>query len=113
MVSFREDPRFARANREAGASILFSAGYFVWWYAFAYGLGRGSVEDYGFVLGFPAWFFWSCIAGGAIFCALLPLFLNRIFLDVPLDDDPLGDSSEMGTQGEAFPVKPGIGRGGR
>ncbi|MFK4997831.1 DUF997 family protein [Bacillus sp. N9] len=45
------------AHREAIIGIVLVIIHFVWWYGFAYGLGKKPVEEYTYVFGFPAWFF--------------------------------------------------------
>ena len=59
------DRRFRQANFEALCSIVLALSFFVWWYAFAYGLGSGDPARYRFVLGLPEWFFYSSVAGPA------------------------------------------------
>jgi uncharacterized membrane protein YhdT len=83
--AFREDPRFRQAGREARFSLLLAGLYFLWWYGFAFGLGGGDVASYRYVLGLPAWFFWSCVVGGPLFCLVLAVALPRVFREMPLD----------------------------
>lgn len=59
---FKQDWRYAQANREALLTLGAYGLYFVWWYACAYGLGDGDPEGYTYIFGLPAWFFLSCIA---------------------------------------------------
>lgn len=80
----RDDPRFPQANREALYALAAYALYFLWWYATAYGLGDGDPAAYGYVWGFPAWFFWSCIAGYPLAC-LLVWGLTRVITHVTLE----------------------------
>ena len=70
---FKQDWRYAQANREALLTLGAYGLYFVWWYACAYGLGHGDPEGYDYIFGLPAWFFLSCIAGYPLLSALLPL----------------------------------------
>jgi uncharacterized membrane protein YhdT len=78
--------RFAQARKEALWILVLYLGYFVWWYAFAYGLGSGDPENYSYVLGFPAWFFYSCIAGMPVITIALWLIVRLCFRDMPLDE---------------------------
>lgn len=70
--------------------------YFVWWYAFAYGLGGGNPDDYTYVLGLPAWFFYSCIVGYPLITLTLWGMVRLFFKEMPLEDvdDGPGASQE-------------------
>ena len=78
------DRRFRQANIEALCSIVLAQSFFVWWYAFAYGLGSGDPARYRFVLGLPEWFFYSSVAGPALFCVLAWLMVKFLFKNVSL-----------------------------
>lgn len=80
------DPRFVISNREAVYSLLLTLGYFLWWFGFAYGFGEKAVSDYFYVFGLPAWFFYSCLVGGGLFCMVVPIVVLCFFEDMPLDD---------------------------
>jgi uncharacterized membrane protein YhdT len=80
-----KNQRFSQANKEALFTLALYALYFLWWYGFAYGLGSGDPKDYSYILGFPAWFFLSCIAGCPVLSLLLWLVLRKYFRDMPLD----------------------------
>lgn len=81
---FREDPRYRIAAKEAWMSIGLFLLNFCWWYAFAFGMGSQEPQNYSYVLGFPAWFFWSVIAGTAVFSLLAFLMVQYYFTDMPL-----------------------------
>jgi uncharacterized membrane protein YhdT len=85
--------RFAQANKEALLTLGLYLAYFVWWYGFAYGLGGGDPAGYSYVLGFPAWFFYSCIAGFPLLTLALWLLVRLCFRDLPLDACADGDAS--------------------
>lgn len=98
-TDFEEDPRYAVANREA----LWGVGY---WLLFtvvistiAWGLGGNrDAEDLDFVLGFPAWFFWSCLVG-TIALSFVPIFLvRRYFTVLPLTADGEPDDEGAGSR---------------
>lgn len=84
---FKQDWRYAQANREALLTLGAYALYFAWWYACAYGLGGGDPEEYSYIFGLPAWFFTSCIAGYPLLSVLLWVMVRRGFKDIPLDDE--------------------------
>ena len=91
---FKQDWRYAQANREALLTLGAYGLYFVWWYACAYGLGDGDPEGYDYIFGLPAWFFLSCIAGYPLMTLVLWYMVRRFFRDIPLDDDPAGSTRE-------------------
>lgn len=78
------DRRFRQANFEALCSVVLALSFFVWWYAFAYGLGSGDPAHYRFVLGLPEWFFYSSVAGPTLFCVLAWLMVKLLFKNVSL-----------------------------
>lgn len=88
MASYeKKEGRFAIADREAFYSIILAALNFVWWYLMAYRLGDGSVEDYTYVMGFPSWFFYSCIVGFVLFAFFATAMVHFLFREVPLDSE--------------------------
>ena len=78
------DKRFIQANREAVIAIILSLAYFIWWYATAYGLGDRDIAEYTYVLGFPSWFFYSCIVGFLLFSVLAALMVRFLFKNLSL-----------------------------
>ncbi|MBP1970043.1 putative membrane protein YhdT [Virgibacillus natechei] len=81
-----QEPRFAVANREALIGCALAAFNIMWWYGFAYGLGSKPPEEYTYVLGFPAWFFYSCIVGFLVMVLLISLVVKFVLKDVSLED---------------------------
>lgn len=59
--------------------------FFVWWYATAYGFGDDP-SQYEYILGFPEWFFYSCIVGYLGISFILWGVVRLIFKDIPLDE---------------------------
>ena len=51
--------------------------FFAWWYLTAYGFGDDPSE-YGYILGFPEWFFYSCIVG-YVWISVVVVSFDRIF----------------------------------
>lgn len=78
---------FRQADREALVTLGLYLFFFLWWTFFAFGLGSGDPEDYSYVLGMPAWFFFSCILGYPVITLLLWYAVRRWFANVPLDDE--------------------------
>ena len=95
-LEFEEDPRYEQANREA----LWAIGY---WLAFtvvvtglAWWLGYNKpADELSFVLGFPAWFFWSVLVTSVVFSVIPLWIIRRSFVDVPLTPD--GQSQPVST----------------
>ncbi|WP_138420679.1 YhdT family protein [Aquibacillus sediminis] len=86
-MSKKKDPRFKIANREALIGVGLAVFNFVWWFAFAYGLGSKSPENYQYILGLPAWFFYSCVLGLVIMVIAVSLIVKKGFVDVPFEDE--------------------------
>jgi len=81
-----KDPRFAVAEREAVIGCVLAVINFAWWYGFAYGLGSEKPEDYTYILGFPAWFFFSSILGFLVMLVFVFITVKFLLKNVPLDD---------------------------
>ncbi|MGE7666488.1 YhdT family protein [Ureibacillus composti] len=82
-----QDKRFKIANREALIGIALVIINFAIWYGFAYGLGSGNPSEYQFVFGFPAWFFYSCIAGTIFMIILIWISIKIFFKEIPFDEE--------------------------
>lgn len=83
----KDDWQFKVANREAIVGCMLAAINILWWFGFAYGLGSKSPEEYTYVLGFPAWFFWSCIVGYLVMVVLIFIVVKFVLKEVPLEDE--------------------------
>lgn len=59
--------------------------FFVWWYASAYGFGDDPAE-YNYILGFPEWFFYSCIVGYIGISVLLWICVSFFFTEIDLNE---------------------------
>ena len=80
-----EDPRYKVARNEAIVLLVLFVVYILWWYMFAYGLGSRNPSEYSYVLGFPDWFFYSCVLSIVVFSAVLAIIIKFYFKEVPLD----------------------------
>lgn len=83
--ALQEDPRYKQAKREALLGLGLFILNFVWWFGFGYGLGAKPPEQYTYVFGLPAWFFWSCVAGLVVFSGLSYVMVTFFFKDISLD----------------------------
>ena len=85
---------FRQADREALITLGLYVFFFVWWTVFAFGLGSGDVEDYGYVFGLPEWFFYSCVLGYPVMTLIRWVVVRRFFADIPLDEPDNGRDGE-------------------
>ena len=81
---FFEDPRYKQCNKEAIYGAALGILNLAWWFIFGYGLGSKPVSEYRYILGFPAWFFMSCIVGSVVFIILTFLLVNKKLENMPL-----------------------------
>ena len=83
----QQDKRFKIAHREALIGIILVLINFIWWYGFAYGLGSAKVEQYSYIFGLPAWFFYSCILGFIVMVILVIFTVKFLFKDVSFEEE--------------------------
>ncbi|SFE57750.1 YhdT family protein [Alteribacillus iranensis] len=81
------DPRFRIARREAWIGVGLVLFNFLWWFGFAYGLGSSPAEEYRYIFGMPAWFFYSCALGSIVMMILVFVMVKVFFREVPLDEE--------------------------
>ncbi|WP_217587394.1 YhdT family protein [Lentibacillus saliphilus] len=81
------DPRFKVAHKEAMIGVALVIFNFIWWFGFAYGLGKGDPADYQFVFGLPAWFFYSCVVGLVVMIVLVTFVVKVFFTDMSLEEE--------------------------
>ena len=60
--------------------------FFVWWYLSAYSFGDDP-SKYNYILGFPEWFFYSCIVGYIGISILLWICVSLFFTETDLDGE--------------------------
>lgn len=80
-----EDPRFKQCNKEAIIGLMLGLINLIWWFIWGYGLGSRPVSQYRYILGFPAWFFMSCIVGSILFSILTVIMINKLFKNMSLE----------------------------
>ncbi|MDR3074101.1 MAG: YhdT family protein [Deltaproteobacteria bacterium] len=88
--------RYRQADREALITLGVYAFFFLWWTVFAFGLGGGDPGQYSYVLGMPAWFFYSCVLGYPVVSLALWAVIRLYFKDMPLDAAPSGNPAAEG-----------------
>ena len=81
-----QEVKFKIAHREAWVGVGLAVFNFIWWYGFAYGFGSQPISHYKYILGLPAWFFYSCVLGLFVMIVLVALFVKFYFKDIPLDE---------------------------
>ncbi|KAA9031132.1 YhdT family protein [Niallia endozanthoxylica] len=82
-----KDKRYEIAHKEAIIGVILVIFNFLWWYGFAYGLGSGDPQKYQYIMGLPAWFFYSCVVGTIIMIILVYLCITFIFKEVPFEEE--------------------------
>ena len=85
---------FGQARRETVVTCGLYLFFFLWWTVFAFGWESGDPSTYSYVLGMPAWFFFSCVLGYPVVCLALWICLRLFFKEIPLDDDSESSSSD-------------------
>ncbi|HLS08497.1 YhdT family protein [Lentibacillus sp.] len=80
------DSRYKAANREALIGVGLVVFNFVWWFAFAYGLGGKDPSEYTYIFGLPAWFFYSCVLGVIVMAVLVTIVVKKWFVEVPFEE---------------------------
>lgn len=74
--------KIKQINKEAIITLLLYFFYFLWWYYFAF---IYSEKNNKFILGFPAWFFYSCILGFFIINLVLVIVIKFLFKEIELE----------------------------
>lgn len=87
MPKKEQESRFKVANREALIGCGLAVINFIWWFGFAYGLGSKPPEEYTYILGFPAWIFFSMIIGTLFMIVLVFIVVKFMLTDISLEDD--------------------------
>lgn len=95
MRKSKPDSRFNIANREALIGCGLAVINFAWWYGFAYGMGSKPPEEYTYVLGFPAWIFYSLIVGTLFMFLLVFLVVKFMLKDISLEDEAQEKENEV------------------
>lgn len=83
---FVEDPRYRQCNKESLMGLGLGVLNLLWWFLWGYGLGSAPVENYNYVLGFPLWFFMSCIVGAPLFTVLAVIMVKYFYKEMPLGE---------------------------
>lgn len=86
-MSLKRDHNYIKvANREALIGVGLAIFNFIWWFGFAYGLGRQDPSDYSYVFGLPAWFFYSCVLGLVVMVIVVIVVVKYLFVEIPIDE---------------------------
>ncbi len=84
-MNFKEKNK--QINKEARITVGLYIFFFIWWVGFAYGIGLKDVSEYKYILGFPSWFFYSCILGYVMISVLLAFVVKKYFKDIDFDEN--------------------------
>lgn len=87
MKKMTEKEKNSQMNKEALMSLGLYVFFFIWWYAFAYGLGLKDLKDYTYIMGMPSWFFFSCILGYIVISFATWFMVKKFFVEIPLDEE--------------------------
>lgn len=80
-----QDPRLKRAFREFLIAIGFCIVYSVVTLSVAWSIGMSKpAQEYTYIFGFPAWFFWGIIFCPLAFFLVAILIVTLVFKDVDL-----------------------------
>lgn len=79
--------RNKQINKETLITIGLYVFFFIWWYGFAYGLGSKDPSEYTYIMGYPSWFFLSCILGYVVISFLVLIVVKKFFKDIPFEDE--------------------------
>lgn len=82
---FVEDPRYKVCNREAMYGMVLGLINLLIWLIAGYGLGSGDPETYTYVMGFPLWFFISCIVNTFVAIAATIYIVKVKLVDMSLE----------------------------
>jgi len=81
-----EDPRLRTASKEMLITLAFGIVYTLVYLGVAWSIGMSKpVQEYSYILGFPAWLFWAMIVCPLAFFALAIFIVTRLFKDVSLE----------------------------
>lgn len=98
-MGFIEDPRYKVCEKEAWYGVILGAVNLVIWAVAGYGLGGGPVEEYSYIMGFPAWFFYSCIANSLLAIVATAWIVKKKMTDMPLDPMTEAEAEEFVRRG--------------
>lgn len=85
--SKEQEWRFKIAHREALIGVALAIFNFIWLFGFAYGMGSKPPEEYTYILGFPAWIFFSLILGTLLMFLLVFIVVKFMLKDISLEDE--------------------------
>ncbi|HCL78909.1 MAG TPA: DUF997 domain-containing protein [Synergistaceae bacterium] len=94
-LGFTEDPRYRECEKEAWYGVVLGLVNLVIWAVAGYGLGSGPVESYSYIMGFPTWFFVSCIVNSVFAIAATVYIVKKKMRDMPLDPMTAEEAEEF------------------
>ncbi len=75
----KESYKSNNVSKEAKVTLFLYFSYFLWSILSAYGLGSSNPDEYSYILGFPAWFFYSCILAYPLCCIAVYFLVQHFF----------------------------------
>ena len=82
----KNSTRARSAKKETYIVIGLYLLFFAWWYVTAYSFGNDP-SKYNYILGFPEWFFYSCIVGYVGISTLLWICVRFFFTEIDFDEE--------------------------
>lgn len=79
--------RNQQLNKEALLTFGLYVIFFIWWFAFGYGLSNGDPSTFTYILGLPSWFFFSCVLGWIMISLAVVVLVKKFFVEVDFDDE--------------------------
>lgn len=81
----KEDKRFVQAKKEATRVLILVAVETIWVFSFSYLGTKVDPSNYGYIFGFPVWYFWTFL-GAAILFPIVGIMLGIFTKDCELTD---------------------------
>lgn len=86
-MKMSEKEKNRQLNKEALMTLGLYVIFFIWWYAFGYGLSSGDVTEFTYILGLPSWFFFSCVIGWLLVSLAVYVMVRKFFVEIDFNDE--------------------------
>ncbi len=86
-MKMSEKEKNRQLNKEALLTLCLYAIFFIWWYAFGYGLSGGDPGNFTYIMGLPSWFFFSCILGWLVISTAVLVMVKKFFVEIDLNEE--------------------------
>lgn len=86
-MKMSEKEKNRQLNKEALLTLGLYVIFFIWWYAFGYGLSGGDVTGFTYILGLPSWFFFSCVIGWLLISLAVYVMVKKFFVEIDFNEE--------------------------